>query len=77
MNTGLSFNLALLAMIVVFVAIGLAIANALRRMDELEEQHERRRHAAAAMGLPSSQPPPCVRELDPNGPFDWARMGER
>lgn len=73
MNSGLSFVLCL-----AFVSLGgsILIVRAVRRLDELEVMEERRR-GWARLDLPPSAPPPCLRELDPNGPFDWQQMGEQ
>lgn len=64
--TGLSFSLAVIGFVIVSGAIGLAVAHALRRMDEIEEEQHRRAEALRALDLPDVQPPYCLRELDPN-----------
>lgn len=70
MSSGLSFCLCLMV-----VALGgsVLLVRAVRRLDELEEM-DRRRRAWATLDLPSSQPPPCLRQLDPTGPFDWQAL---
>lgn len=76
MNSGLSFCLALLAALFVSLVIATAMGRMLRRLDELDAMEARRREWAKLDLASAGDPPPCVRELDPNGPFDWARLAD-
>lgn len=79
MSSGTTFVLGLLAWIGIAIVVLLPLVKAAQRADEDVRRIERQRRARQRLDalLPHGDPPPCLRELDPNGPFDWAELGER